>query len=178
IGSDGLIMLDHWQGNRTPYRDPLAKGAIVGLTLSHNKYHIYRAILESIALGTNNVINKMRSLNIPVNKIIVGGGLTKNHLLMQMISDCTNKLMYVPDTTETSVKGAAIVASYGEGYYQSLQEASEKMTALSLAFSPKSQNKRRYEKLFHKYIRLNEILNPFVNNSGKKWGNIENASIT
>src|SRR5699024_498249 len=65
IGSEGLLTLDHWQGNRTPYRDPHAKGAIIGLTLAHDKYHIYRSILESIALGTTNVIKTMQDLDIP-----------------------------------------------------------------------------------------------------------------
>jgi ribulose kinase len=51
-GSEGLIVLEHWQGNRTPWTDPLSRGVIRGLTLGHTPAHVYRAILEGVAYGT------------------------------------------------------------------------------------------------------------------------------
>src|SRR5690606_29023924 len=51
-GAEGLIVLDHWQGNRTPYTDPESRGMIWGLTLRHQAHHVYRAILEGVAYGT------------------------------------------------------------------------------------------------------------------------------
>src|SRR5699024_912402 len=90
IGSDNLLVLDHWQGNRSPYRESQTRGAIIGLTNSHSKYHIYRAILESIAMGTSNVIDTIRNKDVTIDKIVVGGGLSKNDILMQMLADITN----------------------------------------------------------------------------------------
>lgn len=55
-GSDGLIVLETFQGSRTPITDPTARGAIIGMTLSHTKGHIWRAILESICFGTRSCI--------------------------------------------------------------------------------------------------------------------------
>lgn len=178
IGSEGLLTLDHWQGNRTPYRDPHAKGAIIGLTLAHNKYHIYRSILESIALGTTNVIKTMQSLGVPINKIVVGGGLTQNHLLMQMISDCAYIPIYLTDDIETSVKGAAIVAAYGLGFYDTLQDASNEMTNLTLTYTPDPTNYAKYQVLYDDYIKLNEILNPFIRNINKRKKVDNNVNIT
>lgn len=162
FGSNRLIMLDHWQGNRTPYRDPYVKGAIVGLTSSHTKYHIYRAVLESITFGTTNVIETIRKSNVPIKRIVAGGGLTQNKLLMQMISDCTNIPIYLSDEIETSAKGAAIIASFGEGNYDSIQKASTEMTNLTLAYSPKEENHKELQRLFNNYLELNNLLNPFM----------------
>ena len=52
-GSEGLIVQDHFQGNRTPYTDPRSRGAIHGLSLKHSKAHIFRASIEGIALAAN-----------------------------------------------------------------------------------------------------------------------------
>ena len=51
-GAEGLLVLDHFQGNRTPYTDALSRGAITGLTLKHTPAHVFRAIIEGICLGT------------------------------------------------------------------------------------------------------------------------------
>ena len=58
-GSDGLVVLEHWQGNRTPWVDAHSRGVIRGLTLSHTPAHIYRAIMESVAYGTEMIIRRM-----------------------------------------------------------------------------------------------------------------------
>ncbi len=50
-GSDGVVALDTWQGSRAPFRDPLRRGAFVGLGLTHRRAHLYRAVLESAACG-------------------------------------------------------------------------------------------------------------------------------
>lgn len=168
IGCEGLLTLDNWQGNRSPYRDPYAKGAFIGLTPAHTKFHMYRSILESIALGTTNVIKAISSLNIDISRIIAGGGLTKNKLLMQMISDCSNKPIYLVNDRETSTKGAAIIAAFGIEAYLTINEASQKMTHISLAYKPNEENHRKFQNLFQKYIELNSIMNPFTRNMMKE----------
>jgi len=55
-GSDGLLVLDWWQGNRTPYTDPNVRGTIYGLSLGHTQAHLFRAIMEGVAYGTENVL--------------------------------------------------------------------------------------------------------------------------
>jgi ribulose kinase len=56
-GSEGLIAQDHFQGNRTPYTDANSRGAFVGLTLSHEPHHIFRAIIEGICFGTRTILD-------------------------------------------------------------------------------------------------------------------------
>ena len=60
-GAEGLVVLDHFQGNRTPHTDAASRGAITGLTLKHTPAHVFRAIIESICLGTRLIIDVLRS---------------------------------------------------------------------------------------------------------------------
>lgn len=161
-GSEGLMVLDSWKGNRTPYKTPHATGAFIGLTLSHNKYHIYRAILESIAFGTKNVIRTMEQSAIPVDRIIAGGGGTHNQCWMQIISDVTGLPISIPEDIETGSKGAAIIAAYGLGEYPSLIDASSAMVVMKKTYHPDLEKTRKYDELFEIYLNLNEVLFPIM----------------
>lgn len=161
-GSEGLIVLDSWKGNRTPYKTPHATGAFIGLTLSHNKYHIYRAILESIAFGTKNVIRTMNQSGIAVDRIIAGGGGTHNKCWMQIISDVTGLPISIPQDIETGSKGAAIIAAYGFGEYPSLTAASSAMVEMQKTYHPDLNKTRKYNELFDVYLDLNEVLFPIM----------------
>lgn len=161
-GSDGLIVLDSWKGNRTPYKTPYATGAFIGLTLSHTKYHIYRAILEAIAFGTKNVIRTMRHSSIPVEQIIAGGGGTHNECWMQIISDVTGLPISIPRDIETGSKGAAIIAAHGLGAYPNLKAASSAMVEIDKIYYPDLQKTKKYDELFEIYLNLNEVLFPIM----------------
>lgn len=73
IGSEGLIVLDYWQGNRTPHTDYKVQGAIWGLTLKHSKAHVYRAICESIAYATESMLTRLRKNGVHINAMYFGG---------------------------------------------------------------------------------------------------------
>lgn len=161
-GSDGLLMLDSWKGNRTPYKTPYATGAFIGLTLSHSKYHIYRAILEAIAFGTRNVIRTFNESTIPVKRIIAGGGGTQNESWMQIISDVTGVPISIPKDIETGSKGAAIIASFGLGKYSCLVEASSSMVEMKKTYTPNTEMKEKYDLLFESYLELNQLLFPVM----------------
>lgn len=161
-GSEGLMVLDSWKGSRTPYKTPHATGAFIGLTLSHNKYHIYRAILEAIAFGTKNVIRTMNRSGIPVDRIIAGGGGTHNKCWMQIISDATGVPISIPRDIETGAKGAAIIAAYGLGEYPSLVAASSAMVEMKKTYHPNLDKTRMYDQLFEIYLNLNDILFPIM----------------
>ena len=64
IGADGVTVLDFFQGNRTPYKDAMAKGVIFGLNIKHTWKHIYRAVLESVSYGTQNIIRNLKNRDI------------------------------------------------------------------------------------------------------------------
>lgn len=161
-GSDGLLMMDSWKGNRTPYKNPYATGAFIGLTLSHTKYHMYRAILEGIAFGTKNVIRTFNHSSIPVERIVAGGGGTNNECWMQLISDVTGVPIAIPKDSETGSKGAAIIAAYGTGEYEDLKTASTKMVEMEKYYYPDELKTRKYEVIFNTYLNVNQLLFPIM----------------
>src|SRR5207245_4002989 len=84
IGSDGLLVIDYFQGNRTPHSDPLTRGMIWGLSLSHGPGHVFRAIMEGICYGTEDIFRTMREQGYEPKVAVVSGGSTRSDLWMEM----------------------------------------------------------------------------------------------
>ena len=80
-GSEGLVVLDYWQGNRTPYVDAEARGVIRGLSLKHTTGHLYRAIIEGIAYGTEHILRTFRAARLAVDEMVAAGGPTPESAL-------------------------------------------------------------------------------------------------
>ncbi|MBC7738807.1 MAG: carbohydrate kinase, partial [Candidatus Saccharibacteria bacterium] len=85
-GAEGLVAVDHFQGNRTPHTDPLARGAITGLTLKHTPAHIYRALVESICFGTRTIVEAFGAA-FNARRIVVAGGATRAPFWLQLHAD-------------------------------------------------------------------------------------------
>ncbi len=167
-GSSGLVMMDSWQGNRTPYRSAAMKGALYGLTLAHTRYHIYRSILEGVAFGTKSIIDTFAGAGVPVSRIIASGGGTKNKLWMQIIADVTGMVIDIADEGEAGTKGCAVIAAYGAGWYSSLQEASQRMTSSSVSYRPDERSQELYTQAYANYVQLHERLVPMMEQSAEQ----------
>ncbi|WP_183192399.1 FGGY-family carbohydrate kinase [Brevibacillus fluminis] len=161
-GSEGLVMMDSWQGNRTPYRNPHATGSLVGLTLAHTRYHIFRAILEATAYGTRNIISTFEETDVPITRIIACGGGTKNALWMQILSDVTGLVIETLEETEAGSKGAAILASYGLGHYLTLADAAKALAEKGHVYTPQPDAHRAYDRYFTTYLDLHKALFPIM----------------
>ncbi len=165
-GSEGLIVLDHWQGNRTPYVDPESRGVIWGLSLKHTPSHLFRAIMEGVAYGTENTFRTFKQAGFEPEEIFACGGATKSKLWMQIHSDVSNIPIYIPKETEAACLGSAILASVSAGYYDSIQEASERMVKVAYVVEPDPKNHEIYkfyiEKYTQTYERMRELSHELV----------------
>jgi xylulokinase len=112
-GSDGLLLLPYFAGERTPILDPRARGTITGLTLRHTRGHVYRAALEGIAYGARHNLEIMAG-GQPVRAVAVGGG-TQGRLWMQIVSDVTGLRQQVPAETVGACYGDALLAAEATG---------------------------------------------------------------
>ena len=144
IGCDGLLSLDHFQGNRAPHFDGRSRGMFWGLTLHHTEAHMFRAILEGICFGTEAIFEAMRAQGVPVEEIIVSGGATKNRLWLQMHADVSNVPLILTDVTEGPALGSAMVAAVGAGWYEDIPAASLAMTKVSDVIQPDPQAHEEY----------------------------------
>lgn len=154
IGSNGLLVLDYFQGNKHPYLDGDVRAMIYGLSLAHSKDHIYRALLEGICYETAHLISQFEEKGRIIEEINLSGGLSKSDLFLNILSDITNKKINVPENSECSCLGSGIVAAYGDKQFDSLIKASESMVRYSKQIHPDLNNHKKYHKLFELYLQI------------------------
>ncbi|MGD8256864.1 MAG: FGGY-family carbohydrate kinase, partial [Desulfobacterales bacterium] len=152
LGSDGLILLDSFQGNRTPLVDPNLRGAIWGLSLSHKPEHIFRAIMEGIAYGTEFIFRKFREAGYEASEIFACGGATRSRLWMQIHSDVSGVPIQVPEVQDAPLLGSAILAAVASELYPSIDAAADKMVRIKDRIEPVAENHKAYEFFVDQYI--------------------------
>lgn len=112
-GSDGLIVLPYFMGERSPVWDSDAKGTIVGLSLAHTKAHVYRAFLEAVAYSLRDAMN---ATGDDLGKsILIAGGVTKSKLWRQIFADVTGYPVICPKHDVEANMGDVMLAGIGTG---------------------------------------------------------------
>ncbi len=159
-GADGLVVRDDWQGNRSPYKNPHARGAITGLSLGHSSGHIIRAIYEATACGTRHILEDAANHGLEVSRIFIGGGGVKSQLWCQIHADILGMPVHIPRESEACALGAGMVAAVAAGLMANLSEAAKKMVAIDRVIEPNPTNKQVYDRLFADYVQLYQSLNP------------------
>lgn len=144
IGSDGLIVLDYWQGNRTPYTDPSARGMMWGFTLSHTPAHVYRAIQEGVCYGTAHILGKMREAGITIDALVAAGGATNSPHWTQMHADVTGLPVTLTRTPDAANLGGCVLAAVAAGLYDSIADAADAMVAETETYTPDSDRHEEY----------------------------------
>ena len=159
-GADGLLVLDHFQGNRTPYTDPLSRGAITGLSLHHTAAHLFRATLEAIGFGTRAIVQRMAQAGSGAAEITCGGGATRSPLWLQIHADTAGLPVVVPEVAEAPALGAAVLAAHGAGHYASIDEGIAAMVRPGRRIEPIAANVARYDDIYRRYVELYPALKP------------------
>lgn len=152
IGSEGLIVLDYFQGNRTPYVDSFARGAVWGLSLKHTPSHIFRAILEGIAYGSEHIFRTFRDHGYTVEEIVAAGGPTNSRLWMQIHADVSGVPITLTQVADAPALGSAILAAVAAGVYRSVPEAAAAMVRTRECIEPDMQRHREYAFYVDQYI--------------------------
>ena len=158
IGSEGLVVLPYFAGERTPINDAHAKGIIFGLNLAHTRKHIMRAAYESVCYSIKHHFEIFKELEIPINQIMVTGGGTKNKEWIQMLSDVLGIKLQTPSVTIGASYGDALMAMIGVNHIKDFAEA-KKLIATGKVYYPNLENTKnmnliiRYTLSYIKRIR-------------------------
>jgi xylulokinase len=123
IGCEGLLFLPYLTGERTPHKDPYAKGAFLGLSLRHTKAYMARAVLEGVAFGMRDSIEIIREMGIAVSEVRASGGGARSAMWRQILADSGRAPMVTINVDEGPSYGAAILASVAAGLYTSVEQA-------------------------------------------------------
>ncbi|MGW0161626.1 ribulokinase [Mycobacterium sp. NPDC003323] len=157
IGQHGLVALDWHSGNRSVLVDHHLSGVIVGQTLDTTCVDQYRALLEATAFGTRMIIDTFVGAGVPVDELVVAGGLMKNRLLMQIYADVTGLPLSCVTSAQAPALGAAIHAATAAGSYPDVPTASAQMGGRTAnAFMPIAENVSRYDALYAEYVALHD----------------------
>jgi xylulokinase len=122
-GADGLIWTPYLMGERTPHLDPRARAALVGLTMSHTRAHVVRAILEGVAFSLRDTLTIFAEMRVPVTAIKLGGGGARSALWRQIQADVYGQTVELVEAEEGAAYGAALLAGVGGGAWATVDEA-------------------------------------------------------
>lgn len=157
-GSNGLVLLPYFIGEKTPVFDPLARGVLFGLTLQHQRAHIYRAILEGISFGFHHHLQILSERGLVVNRVRVSNGGARSQVWRQITADVLGLQLEEIAHHPGSSLGAAFVAGIGVGAFADWIEI-EKYTQVSAITSPDLGRHAKYLQLFDIYRDLYESNN-------------------
>ncbi len=155
IGSGGVTLIPYWSGCMTPYWDTGARGVIAGISGSHSRGHLYRALMESLALEQTMMTNQAEASSSPITHYAIVGGGSKSDLWCQIVADASGRDVKRLETAEASALGAAMAAAKGAGWYKTIAEASEAMSGRPVKiFRPRMKSHKAYAELLPIYTEL------------------------
>jgi len=156
-GSGGLVLLPYFLGEKTPIFDSLARGVLVGLTLSHTRAHIYRAILEGIAYGFYHHLQVLAERGLTASRARVTNGGARSTLWRQITADVLGLPLEQIAHHPGSSLGAAFVAGMGVGAFHEWGEI-ERYITISAITDPDWESHNRYNQMFRLYREVYEAL--------------------
>lgn len=175
VGAEGVLALETFQGSRTPVTDALYRGAICGLSLFHNRGHVWRALLESICYGTRSCIEALAAEGLGADEIYLGGGAARSPFFLQMHSDVTGLPVVTMEQDNAPLLGGAVLAAAGCGLLDGaeagaagddvlprVRHAVSKMVRVKQRVLPNSANAAAYSRTFEIYKGLGPALRDTV----------------
>jgi xylulokinase len=147
-GSEGLLLLPYFAGERTPVFDPQARGAWVGLSLRHGRGHLYRSALEAVAFGVRHNLEAMAGAGAPPRRLVAVGGGTRDSLWAQIVSDVTGMPQDIPSITVGASYGDARMAADALGVPTADWNPVARQTVPDVAA------RDLYDDLFDRYLAL------------------------
>ncbi|HVH87975.1 MAG TPA: FGGY-family carbohydrate kinase, partial [Terriglobales bacterium] len=153
-GSDGVMWAPYLMGERTPYLDPDARAALVGLAANHRRAHVVRAILEGVAFSLRDTFTIFEEMNVPVKNIRLGGGGARSPLWQQIQADVYSHPVEMVDAEEGAAYGAALLAGVGAGVWKSVDDACRVVVRVKSTVDPIRESSEVMQRQYRKYRRI------------------------
>ncbi len=159
-GAQGLFWLPYLMGERTPHLDATARGGWIGLTASHTRADLIRAVIEGVSYSQRDCLEIIESLGVAVNSVRASGGGAKSAFWRQLLASILNKRVVTLETQEGSAYGAALLALAGTGEYGSVPEVCQAAIRETDSVSPCSPDAEFYARAHGIYAALYPALKP------------------
>ncbi len=155
-GSDGLVVLPYFSGERSPIFDSDARGLILGLTSSHTRAHLYRALLEGVAYGLRHHFELMAEIGVVPRRLVALGSGARSEIWTQIVSDVTGQRLECVDRDVGAPLADAFLAGYGVGLFENFSLFSVTWVRIGRLVSPRPESSAVYDRYYRVYRRLYE----------------------
>lgn len=153
-GSLGAFWVPYLMGERTPHLDPNARAALVGLTASHTRAHVIRAIMEGVAFSLKDSFTIFEEMKIPVTSIRLGGGGARSPLWRQIQADVYGREVEIVTAEEGASYGAAILAGTGAGAWSSVEQACDAVVSVAKKVAPNAKDSATMQSAYRSYRKI------------------------
>jgi len=153
-GCDGLLWTPYLMGERTPHLDGKARAALVGLTASHRRAHMIRAILEGVAFSLRDTFSIFEEMHVPVKQIRLGGGGARSPLWRQIQADVYGHDVEMVEAEEGAAYGAAILAGVGAKIWSSVDQACDAIVRVRERLKHRPEVSRTMNAAYQAYRRV------------------------
>ncbi|HSW40386.1 MAG TPA: FGGY-family carbohydrate kinase, partial [Acidobacteriota bacterium] len=153
-GCDGLLWAPYLMGERTPHLDPDARGALIGLTASHTRGHVIRAILEGVAFSLKDTFTLFEEMGVPVTNVRLGGGGARSALWRQIQADVYGRDVETVEAEEGAAYGAAILAGVGAKCWSSVDTACNETVRAGKTIKPDPEAVKVLSERYAAYRRM------------------------
>lgn len=153
-GSEGAFWVPYLMGERTPHLDPNARAALVGLTASHTRAHVIRAIMEGVAYSLKDSFTIFDEMKIPVTSIRLGGGGARSPLWRQIQADVYGREVEIVAAEEGAAYGAAILAGTGAKEWNSVEQACDAVVRVAKKIPPNQKDSQTMQQAYGTYRKI------------------------
>ncbi len=150
----GLMVLPHFAGAGTPYMDPSALGAVVGLTLRSTDADLYRALMEGVAYEMRVNLEALGDAGIGVGRLLAAGGGAKSAAWLQMKADILDLPIVSLGTAQCGTLGSVMLSGVACGIFGSLEEAAGAFVRQGKTYLPRKGKHENYMRVYARYKRL------------------------
>ena len=163
VGSDGLMTVLNWLANVDARYQ---KGIMIGFDGRHTRGHIYRSILEAVAMTMKGHVSDMcNEVGTTIEKLIITGGGSNSDLFMQIFADVFNIPVVRNEVNGAAGLGSAICAAVAANVYDSFESAVEHMVRIKDTFTPIAENAEIYSKMIPVYSEITKYTDPILKKS-------------
>jgi xylulokinase len=162
-GCDGLLWAPYLMGERTPYLDPAARGLLVGLTASHTRAHVIRAILEGVAFSLRDTFTIFQEIEVPVRIVRLGGGGARSPLWRQIQADVYGQRVEIVEAEEGAAYGAAILAGVGAQAWPTVDDACNDVVRVTGHVDRNSRDSEVLDRAYAVYRRIYPAMKSILN---------------
>jgi len=152
--SKGLLFLPYLGGERTPYLDPQARGAFIGLSFHHSQKDLVRAIMEGVVFALRDCLEEFKKAGIKPSYITAGGGGARSKVWRQIQADIFDLSVFTTNAKESSAYGASLIAAVGTGVFPTVEKACQQWVRKENETIPNLQEVELYEKIYQVYHSL------------------------